>query len=55
MKPGAGHIGPGNAPMLAHSYDGYVQNREQVLATTGASHHRSGVKQGVLNVVKWLL
>jgi nucleoside-diphosphate-sugar epimerase len=44
-----------NEEMFIHSYDWYVQNREQVLAERGLSHHRSAVKQGVLNLVKWVL
>jgi nucleoside-diphosphate-sugar epimerase len=44
-----------NEEMMAQSYDWYTDNRARVLATNGASHHRSRVKQGVLNVVKWLL
>lgn len=44
-----------NDVMFRQSYDWYVQNRDQVLASTGASHHRSAVKQGVLNLVKWVL
>lgn len=41
--------------MFAQSYDWYVKNREQILRSHGASHHRSAVKQGVLSLVKHLL
>lgn len=44
-----------NEEMFIHSYDWYLSNREQVLAATGLSHHRRGVKQGVLKLVKWFL
>jgi nucleoside-diphosphate-sugar epimerase len=41
----------GNVEMFCESYDWYLANREKTLATTGASHHRSRVKQGVLSLV----
>jgi len=41
--------------MFAQSYDWYQANREMILRTSGASHHRSAVKQGVLSLVKHLL
>ncbi len=44
-----------NAEMFAQTYDWYLANREKVLATSGASHHRSAVKQGVLALAKHLL
>ena len=44
-----------NDEMLAQSYDWYVANRDRVLSAHGASHHRSAVKQGVLQLVKRLL
>lgn len=44
-----------NAEMFAQTYDWYLANRDKVLATSGASHHRSAVKQGVLALVKHLL
>lgn len=44
-----------NEEMFRESYDWYVQHHDQVLAGHGQSHHRSAVKQGILNVVKWLL
>jgi nucleoside-diphosphate-sugar epimerase len=43
-----------NEEMLMQSYDWYVANRDRALAGAG-SHHRSAVKQGALQVVKWLL
>lgn len=44
-----------NAEMFAQTYDWYLANREKVLATSGASHHRSAVKQGALALAKHLL
>ncbi len=44
-----------NDEMFIDSYDWYLKNRTEVLAQTGASHHRSAVKQGALKLVKlWL-
>ena len=43
-----------NEKMIADSYDWYVENREQVLARTGASHHRSPVKLGILKLLEYL-
>jgi nucleoside-diphosphate-sugar epimerase len=44
-----------NNEMFVHSYEWYLQNREKILASHGASHHRSAVKQGVLGIVKRFL
>ena len=44
-----------NNEMFVQSYDWYLQNREAILRSHGASHHRSAVKQGVLSLVKHLL
>jgi dTDP-D-glucose 4,6-dehydratase len=44
-----------NDEMLAQSYDWYLEHRDAVLRTTGASHHRSPVRQGVLRLVSRLL
>ena len=45
-----------NDAMLLESYDWYVNNRTSVLQrSTGASPHRSAVKEGALTVVRWLL
>lgn len=44
-----------NEEMFVHSYDWYLKNREIILRTTGASHHRSAVKQGILGLVKRVL
>jgi nucleoside-diphosphate-sugar epimerase len=44
-----------NADMFTQSYDWYLANRERVLTTSGASHHRSAVKQGVLALAKHIL
>jgi len=41
--------------MFAQSYDWYLANRETILHSSGASHHRSAVKQGILALVKHLL
>jgi len=44
-----------NNEMFIDSYEWYLQNRSEVLGQTGASHHRSAVKQGVLKMVKFYL
>ena len=44
-----------NNEMFVQSYDWYLQNRETILRSHGASHHRSAVKQGILSLVKHLL
>lgn len=44
-----------NVQMFCHSYDWYVEHRDEVLSRSGASHHRSPVKQGVLALVSRLL
>jgi len=44
-----------NNEMFVHSYEWYLQNREAILRSHGASHHRSAVKQGVLGLMKHLL
>jgi nucleoside-diphosphate-sugar epimerase len=43
-----------NAEMIAESYDWYVAHREEVMARTDASHHRSPVKLGVLKLLELL-
>jgi nucleoside-diphosphate-sugar epimerase len=45
----------GNVEMFCESYDWYLENREDALKIQGASHHRSAVKQGVLEFVSWFL
>jgi len=45
----------GNVEMFCESYDWYKAHRQQVLGQHGASHHRSAVKQGVLDAVSRLL
>ncbi len=45
----------GNIEMFCQSYDWYLEHREQVLGRSGASHHRSPVKQGVLSLVSRML
>jgi nucleoside-diphosphate-sugar epimerase len=44
-----------NDEMFAQTYDWYLANRDKVLHATGASHHRSAVKQGILALAKHLL
>ena len=44
-----------NNEMFVQSYDWYLQNREMILRSHGASHHRSAVKQGILGMVKHML
>jgi nucleoside-diphosphate-sugar epimerase len=44
-----------NNEMFVHSYEWYLQNREQILQSSGGSHHRSAVKQGILGLLKHLL
>lgn len=44
-----------NEEMFADSYDWYLRHRGEVLGRTGASHHRSPVKQGVLAAVSLAL
>jgi dTDP-D-glucose 4,6-dehydratase len=41
-----------NDEMLFDSYNWYLQNREAIERTHGASHHRSPVKQGVLKLAR---
>lgn len=44
-----------NNEMFVQSYEWYLQNRERILRSTGASQHRSAVKQGVLSLLKHVL
>jgi nucleoside-diphosphate-sugar epimerase len=44
-----------NNEMFVQSYDWYLRNRGEILASPGASHHRSAVKQGALALVKKVL
>ena len=44
-----------NNEMFRESYDWYVENRKRVLSSSGGSHHRSAVKQGVLKLVGKIL
>jgi nucleoside-diphosphate-sugar epimerase len=44
-----------NNEMFVQSYEWYLKNRDVVLRGHGASHHRSAVKQGILNLVKRVL
>jgi nucleoside-diphosphate-sugar epimerase len=45
----------GNVEMICQSYDWYLAHRSQVLSRGGTSHHRSPVRQRILNVVGWAL
>lgn len=40
-----------NAEMFADSYEWYLRHRDEVMSRTGASHHSSPVRQGVLAAV----
>jgi nucleoside-diphosphate-sugar epimerase len=44
-----------NNEMFEQSYDWYLKNRASILQTSGASHHRSAVKEGILGLVKRIL
>ena len=44
-----------NNEMFVQSYEWYLANREKILKSTGGSHHRSAVKQGILALAKHLL
>lgn len=44
-----------NEEMFVESYEWYIKHRETVMSATTGSHHRRGVKQGVLGLVKKIL
>ena len=44
-----------NQEMFVQSYEWYLRNRDTVLRSSAASHHRSAVKQGVLSLLKHVL
>jgi len=44
-----------NDEMFRDSYDWYLRNRDSVLQQNAASHHRSAVKQGILDLFSRLL
>lgn len=44
----------GNAEMIAESYDYYLSHRDEILARTSASLHRSPMAQGVLRLLEYL-
>ena len=44
-----------NEKMIIESYDWYVENRDFVLKNKKGSHHKKGVRQGVLKIVGKLL
>jgi nucleoside-diphosphate-sugar epimerase len=41
-----------NDEMMIESYAYYLQNRDEILARRGASHHRSPLRQGVLRLLE---
>jgi nucleoside-diphosphate-sugar epimerase len=43
-----------NEQMLIESYDDYLAHRDEVLHRTGASHHRSALRQGILKLFEYL-
>jgi len=43
-----------NEEMICQSYDAYLARRDEVLARTGASHHRSPVRFRVLSLLRFL-
>ena len=43
-----------NEEMFVQSYDWYVAHRDEVLARSDASRHRSPVKQGILGLLEYL-
>jgi nucleoside-diphosphate-sugar epimerase len=45
----------GNVEMICESYEWYLAHRADVLGRTGASHHRSPVRQGVLRAASLAL
>ncbi len=44
-----------NTEMICQSYDWYLAHKQQILADSGSSAHRSAVKQGILFLVKRLV
>ncbi len=44
-----------NEEMFVESYEWYLRNRKAAASSHPASHHRSGVKQGILRLVGRLL
>jgi nucleoside-diphosphate-sugar epimerase len=44
-----------NEAMILESYEWYTKNRDRVLAGSGASAHRSPMKQGALKFLRWIL
>ncbi len=43
-----------NHQMICESYDYYVKHRDEILARSNASHHRSPLKQGVLKLLEYI-
>ncbi len=43
----------GYREMFVHSYQWYCQHRERILREKGRSAHRSGVKEGILKLLRW--
>jgi nucleoside-diphosphate-sugar epimerase len=48
------HATRSNEEMLIESYDWYVAHRGEVLARTGASHHRSPLNRKILRLLEYL-
>lgn len=44
----------GNTQMFTEDYDWFVENRDNLTSGTGASLHKSGVKCGLLGIIKRL-
>jgi nucleoside-diphosphate-sugar epimerase len=44
-----------NVDMFIESYKWYLSNRDRVISTRGASHHRSAVQEGALRLVRKFL
>jgi nucleoside-diphosphate-sugar epimerase len=43
-----------NEEMFIHSYDHYVANRDEIMSRSGASHHRSPLRKGILKLLEYL-
>lgn len=43
-----------NQQMFIQSYDHYVEHRDEILSRSGASHHRSPLRKGILRLLEYL-
>lgn len=43
-----------NEEMFIDSYDHYVAHKDEIMARTGASHHRSPLRKGILRLLEFL-